>query len=377
MRKKSSRSSGKTAGKKTPSKAFSSTSSRAKPRARKLVTSKGVRGDTASKLGGRPGVKSSETAVSALKVRFIEIDEQMQGQRIDNFLFREFKGVPKSRIYKALRDGEVRVDKKRVKAPKKLALGEVVRLPPLRVAETKIHRCSDRLLEQLERAILFENADLIVVNKPSGLAVHGGSGINSGLIEALRQMRPECKRLELVHRLDRDTSGCTLVAKKSSVLRFLHQQLREKTMEKTYLALVAGRWPKRKQMVNLALDKNQLAGGERIVRVSPEGKPSKTAFAVVEALPKATLLEAKPITGRTHQIRVHTQATGHAILGDEKYGEKSFKAIEQSIGLERLFLHAHKIEFALPEQSKRYSIQAPLPDDLNKVVENLRRLNDA
>ena len=316
--------------------------------------------------------QSQQAEALLSKVQLIDIDADLAGQRIDNFLFRQFKSVPKSRIYRALRDGEIRVNKKRTKHAYRLSEGDSLRLPPLRIAEKKVHRCSDQMLEQLERAIIFENKDMIVVNKPSGLAVHGGSGINSGLIEAMRQLRPDCKRLELVHRLDRDTSGCTMIAKKSSVLRFLHQQLREKTMQKHYLALVKGRWPKRKVQVNLALEKNILGGGERMVRPSPEGKPSKTAFAVVESLPLATLVKASPITGRTHQIRVHTQASGHPILGDSKYGVNADKAWEKSLGLQRLFLHAVEIEFRLPDIDEPIHVKAPLPAELEQVLQGLR-----
>ncbi|MCK5881940.1 MAG: RluA family pseudouridine synthase, partial [Sinobacterium sp.] len=224
----------------------------------------------------------------------------------------------------------------------------------------------------LEAAIVFESNDLIVINKPSGLAVHGGSGINTGLIEALRQMRPDSKRLELVHRLDKDTSGCTMIAKKSSVLRYLHQQLREKTIQKTYWALVKGRWPTRKNLVDLALEKNIVGSGERMVRPSPEGKASKTAFKVLEALKHSTLVEAKPITGRTHQIRVHAQASGYPIMGDVKYGIKEDVDWEKGVGLNRLFLHAAEIAFRLPDSDEVHVVKSPLPQDLQKVVLHLR-----
>ena len=318
---------------------------------------------------------SSAEALSAAaltKVQLLTIDEDSAGQRIDNFLFRQFRAVPKSRLYRAMRDGEIRVNKKRVKPAYKLQTKDIVRLPPLRVAEKPSFRASDHILQQLEQAIIFENADLIVVNKPSGLAVHGGSGIQSGLIEVMRQLRPECKRLELVHRLDRDTSGCTMIAKKASVLRYLHQQLREKTLSKHNLALVKGRWPVRKTLVNLALEKNIIASGERMVRPSPEGKVSKTGYRVVETLPQATLVEVSPITGRTHQIRVHSQASGHPILGDSKYGIEQDTPWHKSIGLERLFLHAAKLEFFLPNREEAVLVEAELPADLKQVLRNLR-----
>lgn len=331
-----------------------------------------MRGDSRTPAKGAVEPQSSDDD-ALTKVQWIEIDDDTQGQRVDNFLFRQFKGVPKSRIYRAIRDGEIRINKKRVKPDRRIENGDLLRLPPLRQAKRVTYRCSDDLLSQLEDAIVFESSDLIVINKPTGLAVHGGSGINTGLIEALRQMRPDCKRLELVHRLDRDTSGCTMVAKKSSVLRYLHQQLREKTMQKTYWALVKGRWPVRKNLVDLALERYVSGGGERMVRPSPEGKISKTGFKVLEPLNQATLVEAKPITGRTHQIRVHTQASGHPILGDVKYGIKEDETWEKAIGLHRLFLHAAEIAFRLPDSDELHVISAPLPADLQKVVLKLRQ----
>jgi 23S rRNA pseudouridine955/2504/2580 synthase len=240
------------------------------------------------------------------------------------------------------------------------------------MAEKKEIFVGSRLLQSLEECILFENDDLLVINKPSGLAVHGGSGLDFGLIEALRKLRPDCRRLELAHRLDRDTSGCTIVVKKASVLRFIHAQLRDKTMDKVYLALVKGRWPKRKTHVNQALIKNVLSSGERMVNVSPEGKTSKTAFAIQEVFEGATLLEARPITGRTHQIRVHAQCSGHPLLGDSKYGISDDKEWEKGMGLQRLFLHAYEVTFAVPGQAEKITVKAELPDDLEKVLQNLR-----
>ncbi len=320
---------------------------------------------------------NTNTPEKASHVRFITIDNEDAGQRVDNFLFRHLKGVPKSRIYRALRHGEVRVNKKRIKAEYKLKNEDLLRIPPIRVEEKPAGFVGDKLISQLEQAILFEDSDLLVVNKPSGLAVHGGSGLNYGLIEAVRKMRPNCRRLELAHRLDRDTSGCTIIVKKPSVLRAIHQQLREKTMDKTYLALVRGRWPRRKTMVDASLLKNEVQGGERMVKVSPEGKQSKTRFSIRELFSGATLIEAMPITGRTHQIRVHAQYAGFPLLGDDKYGNKEDEEWNKSIGLKRLFLHASEVTFKLPGSDKPMTIKAPLPNELERVLKNLRDAGDS
>lgn len=306
-------------------------------------------------------------------VTYQDVGDEDSGQRLDNFLFRQFRAVPKSRIYRALRHGEVRVNKKRVKPEYRLQSGDVLRIPPLQMDEKADKKpVADKWLRQLEQAILFENADLLVVNKPSGLAVHGGSGLDYGLIEAIRKLRPNCKRLELAHRLDRDTSGCTIIVKKSSVLRAVHQQLREKTMAKTYLALVRGRWPRRKTLVDAALEKNVLSSGERMVRVSPDGKKSMTRFAIVELFNGATLIQAMPVTGRTHQIRVHALHAGFPLCGDDKYGNKHDEEWLKQIGLKRLFLHASEIQLELPGYDKPLHVKAPLPVELEQVLKTLR-----
>jgi 23S rRNA pseudouridine955/2504/2580 synthase len=309
---------------------------------------------------------------SAPGAKIITIDADTAGQRVDNFLFFYLKGVPKSRIYRALRHGEVRANKGRIKAEYRLKEGDLLRIPPIKVEEVAAVPVADRLLQQLESLILFENDDLMVINKPSGLAVHGGSGLDYGLIEAVRKMRPHCKRIELAHRLDRDTSGCTIIVKKAAVLRAIHQQLREKTMDKTYLALVRGRWPRRKTLVDAPLEKNILNSGERMVRVSAEGKPSKTRFSIVETFHGATLIQAMPITGRTHQIRVHAQHAGFPLLGDDKYGNKDDIEWQRSFGLRRLFLHASEVSFSLPDRAQKMVIKAPLPADLEDVLALLR-----
>ena len=309
------------------------------------------------------------------RVVYFEISDDHAGQRIDNFLLRELKGVPKSRVYRILRKGEVRVNKSRIKPEYRLCEGDVVRIPPVRMAERKPDQAvSGSLSELLSQSILFEDDRLLIINKPSGLAVHGGSGISQGLIEALRVLRPESRFLELVHRLDRDTSGCVMIAKKRSMLRFLHEQLRNGTIDKRYLALAAGRWPNRRKVVSAPLLKNTLRSGERMVNVSPEGKKSTTEFAVIERFDGATLVEAKPITGRTHQIRVHALHVGHPLLGDDKYGEDEACKLFKRRGLKRLFLHAHSLDIPMPDEAPQLQITAPLSDDLQRLLDVIREL---
>lgn len=307
----------------------------------------------------------------APKVRFCEVDEHREGQRLDNFLLRELKGVPKTRIYRALRKGEIRVNKGRVKADYRVEAGDTIRIPPLRTNQERPEPSLGRDFEaHLEACIVYEDDGLLVINKPSGLAVHGGSGLNFGLIEALRKIRPMQKYLELVHRLDRDTSGCTMVAKKSSVLKGIHKKLRGVGVDKRYLALVAGRWPKYCLRVEVPLIKNTLVSGERMVKVDINGKPSLTEFVVVERFADATLIEAKPVTGRTHQIRVHALHAGYPILGDEKYGNRETNRLFRHRGLKRLFLHAKSLSLEYPEDSL-LEVEAPLDDNLIKLLKNL------
>ncbi len=309
-------------------------------------------------------------------VQWLDIDDDTAGQRIDNFLLRILKGVPKTRIYRILRKGEVRVNKKRITADYRLQSGDVVRVPPVRVAEANAPvRPSDNVIEQLEQSVLYEDELLLIINKPSGLAVHGGSGLSYGVIEALRQLRPDNKTLELVHRLDRDTSGCLVIAKRRSMLRHIHNQLQQRDkVEKLYQALVIGKWPTRKQLVNAPLQKNVLQSGERMVRVHVDGKKSRTAFRVLERYPNMTLVEAYPITGRTHQIRVHCLHAGHAIAGDDKYALDEDNQRFKAFGLNRLFLHAASIQFELLD-GKILKVEAPLPKELQDVLTTLRQSN--
>lgn len=315
---------------------------------------------------------TQDKSSTASKVRFVEITVDNEGQRIDNFLLTALKGVPKSMIYRILRKGEVRVNKKRIKPEYRLKVADLVRIPPVRVAErAPVAKASDRLMAELEAAILFEDSDLIVINKPSGLAVHGGSGISLGLIECFRQMRPQLKFLELVHRLDRDTSGCIMIAKKRSALKLMHESLKKSTITKIYNALVIGRWPERKRRVDVPLRKNELKSGERIVKVSDDGKESLTEYKVLQRFGRmATLVEARPITGRTHQIRVHCQFAGHPIIGDDKYTPDDVNSEMKEFGINRLFLHAAELRFPLPSGGRQV-VKAPLEKPLLNALKKL------
>lgn len=308
---------------------------------------------------------------SLAQVMILSIDADQAGQRLDNFLIARLKGVPKSKIYNVIRKGEVRVNKGRIKPEYKLMAGDSVRVPPIRTAEAGTEaKASHQMMSLLAKSVLFEDDGLLVINKPPGLAVHGGSGITLGLIETLRQMRPEARHLELVHRLDRDTSGCIMVAKKRSYLRHLQAALREKSagaggITKVYQALVVGDWSKRIHQVNAPLLKTEVAGGERVVRVHPEGKPSLTEFKVLQRFDGFSLIEARPITGRTHQIRVHAQYAGCCLVGDEKYGNDDINGMMREKGVKRLFLHASALSFYLPESEELTHVDAPLPPDLS------------
>lgn len=305
-------------------------------------------------------------------VQFVSIEPDLEGQRIDNFLRTLLKGVPKSLIYRILRKGEVRVNKKRVKPEYKLQANDEVRVPPIRVAEpnaapsTKLDKVAT-----LESHILYEDEVIIVVNKPTGMAVHGGSGLSFGVIEALRALRPQQRFLELVHRLDRDTSGCLLIAKKRSALKNLHEQLRNKTVDKRYHALVAGEWPANRFKVKAPLKKNILKSGERLVSVSNDGKESETRYRILQQFDGATLVEASPITGRTHQIRVHCLHAGHPIACDDKYGDQQFEKEIRKKGLDRLFLHAYTLAFIHPKSEQRVTFTAPLDKTLTTTLERL------
>ena len=312
-------------------------------------------------------------------VSYVEAAEGDAGQRIDNFLSRILRDVPRSLVYRILRTGEVRVNGKRARPEHRLAAGDRIRLPPLQ-RKTDEQRAAERsapsrsLREFVANAIMHEDRDLIVINKPPGVAVHGGSGLSAGVIEALRATHPELKELELVHRLDRETSGVLLVAKRRAALRELHALLRERDMEKRYLALVVGRWPFGAKTIDLPLKTNLKQGGERVVRVHADGQHAVTTFKPLEHFGKlATLLDVSLGTGRTHQIRVHAAHAGHPIAGDEKYGDRERDAKLKPYGLQRMFLHAHSLTFQRPGAAKPFTVTAPVPDDWQAVIEKLRK----
>jgi 23S rRNA pseudouridine955/2504/2580 synthase len=292
-------------------------------------------------------------------VRWIDVGDDEAGQRIDNYLLARLKGVPKSLVYRILRSGEVRINSKRVEAAQKVAAGDRIRVPPVRVAQ----REEDVPAPHFRLPILFEDDYLLAVDKPAGLAVHGGSGIAHGVIESLRSMRPQARFLELVHRLDRDTSGVLLVAKKRSSLTALHEMLRERDMDKRYLVAVKGRFRNEIQRVSAALLKRDV-DGEKRVSVSESGQEAQTVFRRVSRGAEASLLEAELLTGRTHQIRVHLQHLKHPVLGDDKYGDFELNKRLRREGLKRMFLHARALAFEHPMTHEAMRLESPLPADL-------------
>jgi 23S rRNA pseudouridine955/2504/2580 synthase len=302
----------------------------------------------------------------------VSISEDNEGQRVDNFLLAQLRGVPKSIIYRIIRKGEVRVNKGRVKPDTRLKAGDQVRIPPVTTKE-KADKVTpgSRVQSVMEASVVFENDQMLVVNKPSGIAVHGGSGLSFGLIEVLRAARPEAHFLELVHRLDRDTSGLVMVAKKRSALRYLQDELRERRISKHYHALVGGNWPDAVARVTEPLLRYEMANGERRVRVDQAGKPSLTRFCCLARYEGYSLVEASPVTGRTHQIRVHSVWAGHPIAGDDKYmDDVSLKAF-RALGGQRLMLHAHALEFALPVTGEPIHLRAPYDHAFGGVLTKL------
>lgn len=305
------------------------------------------------------------------QVRYVVIDEERQGQRLDNFLIASLKGLPKSHIYRIVRKGEVRVNKKRVKPDYRLQTGDSVRLPPLTLSErTQISNVPDNLLQTFKDRILFESDSLIILNKPIGIPVHGGNEVSLSVIDVAKKLWPHCKGIELAHRLDKETSGCLILAKKRSALRAIHALLREGKIKKKYLVLVAGQWQGGPKTISLALQKNQLQSGERMVRIDEQGKMAITTFTPQEILKKATLLEADIETGRTHQIRVHAAYSGHPVIGDEKYGDHDFNKMAKKMGFKRMFLHAYFIEFEWPMDEKTIMVQAPLDAEFTQAIES-------
>ncbi len=309
-------------------------------------------------------------------VELVRIDNAQEGQRIDNFLMTRVKGVPRSHWYRVLRRGEVRVNKGRVKPSYRLRSGDQVRIPPLRCApmDTPASPARNRL-KHLLSAVLYEDERLIALNKPAGMAVHGGSGLSWGLIEAMRSLRPELPELELVHRLDRETSGCLLLSKRRSTLRELHRLIREQAMTKRYLTLLAGSLKDQELEVDAPLRKNLLRSGERVVRIDPQaGKPARTRFRPLRRLGDLTLTEVEPLTGRTHQIRVHAMYLGAPVAGDEKYGAAETNRRLRGMGLKRLFLHASGLVLRPSYRERPLYIEAPLPPELEAVIDTLVHL---
>ena len=306
-----------------------------------------------------------------LTVKFVEITSEHSDQRIDNYLFTLLKGVPKSRIYRIIRKGEIRINGSRIKPDYKLNEGDKIRIPPVRIAEREAFILPSKKLQySLEKNILYEDDALLVLNKPSGLAVHGGSGIKLGLIEALRLIRPKTDYFELVHRIDRETSGCLIVDKKRSSLRYLQEQMRRKRISNVYRSLAPGIWLRGMRRIDLPPMACEQKTGEKIVRVNPKGKKSVTIFSVMKRYRNFTLLEALLETGRTHQIRVHAQHIGCPLAGDNKYGLDDINKDIRKSGLKRMFLHALKIGFSLP-CGKNIFIEAPMPSDLSEHLMEL------
>jgi len=305
-------------------------------------------------------------SLSKESVTWIEIDEESAGQRIDNFLFRHLKGVPKSHVYRILR-GEVRVNKKRIAQTYRLQTGDRLRIPPIRVAE----KPDTSFVPACEFPVLFEDEALLAIDKPAGTAVHGGSGVSFGVIEQLRRARPQAKCLELVHRLDRETSGVLLVAKKRSALTAMHEIMREGNSDKRYLTLVLGAWQNAKQHVKLPLHKFDTPQGEKRVMVREDGQTAHTIFTLQQRWPGFSLLEAQLKTGRTHQIRVHLSHLGFPIAGDAKYGDFARNKELMKQGLKRMFLHAHAIAFNHPLTGEPLRITAPLAPELQKFLNRL------
>ena len=331
---------------------------------------------------------TDHTPPTSATVQNISVDEESAGQRVDNYLIRMLKGVPKSHVYRIIRSGEVRRNKGRVSADDRVAAGDVLRIPPIRVSERAQNKALEPAAPARDFPVVFEDDAFIAIAKPAGVAVHGGSGVSFGVIEQMRQARPQARFLELVHRLDRETSGLLLIAKKKSALRALQDQFRERETGKTYLAMVKGSWPERIKVLDQPLHKYLLPDGERRVKVVAEGHPdglrSLTLVKVIQKLGQpsgeilstdvCTLLEVAIKTGRTHQIRVHLANAGHVILGDDKYGDFELNRQLGRSGLRRMFLHAWRLRFRHPVSGDSMELHAQLPQELQEWVVSMKRL---
>jgi 23S rRNA pseudouridine955/2504/2580 synthase len=309
------------------------------------------------------------------KVRHVIVSADFVDQRIDNFLIGQCKGVPKSRVYRLLRKGEVRVNSKRVQPSYRLEEGDDVRIPPVVVnEEAKKVPPSKSTSELLTERIIYEDEYLIILNKPSGMSVHAGSTVRVGVIEAMRHMYPEHPHLELAHRLDAETSGCLILAKKKRILRDIHALLREGKVKKVYWALTLGKWDKDDLRVTMPLRKEFREGGKKhVVEVRQDGKHALTDFKTVEEFKNASLMEVKLHTGRTHQIRVHAAQSGHPLAADDRYGDAEFNKLSRKLGLKRLFLHARSIDFTLPSNNQHIKVKSPLDDDLEAALKQFRK----
>lgn len=310
------------------------------------------------------------------KAYFVEVDEEHAGQRVDNFLITHLKGVPKTHIYRIIRKGEVRVNKGRIKQTTRLEQGDQVRIPPIRQRASNNKNLDGARYGFLQKAILFEDDALLVLNKPAGMAVHAGSGIKVGVIEAMRALRTDLRYLELAHRLDRETSGCLVLAKKSSALKALNEDFKNNSiknarLDKRYLTLVKDRFRGDQRRVTKALNTNARRHGERIVVIDENGSYASSMITPFEVSDTASLLEVKLLTGRTHQVRVHCLSEGHPVAGDDKYGDRDFNKRMKSVGLSRLFLHAVQITLVHPLSEQKVRIAAPLPSELSSVLANL------
>lgn len=337
-----------------------------KPQRKNLMKAEAAAHERAAARHEMTGERVAEGAAPA--VARVRIDDGDAGQRIDNYLLRVCKGVPKSHVYRILRSGEVRVNGRRIGPTYRLAEGDEVRIPPIRIAQRE---STAPVPAGAALPVVYEDDALVVVNKPSGKAVHGGSGISYGVIEQLRAQRPDARMLELAHRLDRETSGLLIIAKKRSALKALHDMQRNGSIEKRYFTLVAGEWLNRLQHVKLPLFKYLQADGERRVRVSDEGKPSHSIVRLVRGYGRFSLLEVELKTGRTHQIRVHLTHLGFPLAGDDKYGDFALNKSLEGEGLKRMFLHAAKLKFAHPLTGEVLDLEAPLPPELQDYLDRL------
>jgi 23S rRNA pseudouridine955/2504/2580 synthase len=316
--------------------------------------------------------KPPAPAIEPPKVQQLKVGERGEGQRLDNFLVRFLNDVPKTHVFRVIRKGEVRVNGKRARPEQRLLASDIVRVPPIRVgAAAPPRRAPPAMVQGLTGAIVYEDPRLLVIDKPAGVAVHGGSGVSFGVIEALRAARPD-ETLELVHRIDRDTSGILLIARKPAALRTLHALMRDGQVEKRYLALVRGKWELGKKRIDAPLRTDIRVGGERTVKADASGKEAASVFKPIQFFGKrATLVEVELETGRTHQIRVHADHAGYPLAGDEKYGDTEFNEKMKELGLKRMFLHAHQVSFTWPDTGVEFSVSAPLPPELSTVIDVL------